>query len=107
MIGLIVLRLYRFEVGHIQVHLWQSLYRLYFEEEDQTNHYISSAQPNETQETHSLVYHQSINSDLLASYLSSFNLSILFVEECNKFRSIMTAVAFRRKNKPGMRSANG
>ena len=68
MIDLIVLRLYRFEVGHIQAHLWQSLDRLYNEEEDQTNHCFSSAQPNETQETYSLVYHQSTNCDLFASY---------------------------------------
>ena len=30
MLCLIVVRLYHFEVGHIPVHLWQSLHRLYF-----------------------------------------------------------------------------
>ena len=38
--------------------------------------------------------------------MSGINLGILFVEECNKARSIMTAIAFRRKNKPAMKSAD-
>ena len=44
MLGLIVVRLYHFEVGHIPVHLWQSLHRLYIEWEHHTNHCTSSDQ---------------------------------------------------------------
>ena len=41
-LGLFVVRLYHFEVGHIPVHLWQSLQRLYIGWEDHTNHCTSS-----------------------------------------------------------------
>ena len=105
MLGLIVVRLYHSEVGHIPVHLWQSLHRIYIGWDHHTNHCASSVYPNKSHEIDSLVYHQSTNCDFFTSYLTSFYLDILFVKECNKARSIMTTVAFRRKNKPGMRSA--
>ena len=45
MLGLIVVRLNRFEVDHIPVHLWQNLHRLYFGWEHHTNRCFSSVLP--------------------------------------------------------------
>ena len=61
---------------------------------------LLQSSPSLSPETHSLIYHQSTNCNIFATYLSSFNLGILFIEEGNKARSKMTAVAFRRKNEP-------